>query len=168
MNAEQNKNIIFVDWGSISNQLKARFDCFPQVEISQSEVILLKNKSQIVDFMKVLKKEFGFHVLSLINAVEYQEAIQLIYQIQKIDVELKNLYIKINLTLTDLEVNSITSIWNSANWFEREMYDMHGIVFKEHPNLVRILNPENWEGFPLRKDYIQPLDILNEKQYKQS
>lgn len=48
---------------------------------------------------------------------------------------------------------SVTSIWPTVNFMEREAYDMFGIFFKGHPNLTRILMPEEWEGYPLRKDY---------------
>lgn len=53
-------------------------------------------------------------------------------------------------------VPSVSSVWGVANWHEREAYDMFGIVFEGHPNLVRILCCEDWEGWPLRKDYVFP------------
>jgi NADH-quinone oxidoreductase subunit C len=51
------------------------------------------------------------------------------------------------------EIDSVIGVWPAADWFEREIYDLYGIVFRGHPNLVRILMPEDWEGYPLRKDY---------------
>jgi NADH-quinone oxidoreductase subunit C len=51
------------------------------------------------------------------------------------------------------EIDSVIRVWPAADWNEREAYDMYGIVFRNHPNLVRILMPDDWEGYPLRKDY---------------
>jgi NADH-quinone oxidoreductase subunit C len=56
------------------------------------------------------------------------------------------------------EVPSVTSVWRTADWHEREVYDLSGIWFTGHPDLTRILCPEDWVGYPLRKDYEMPLE----------
>lgn len=63
------------------------------------------------------------------------------------------LRIKAGISEEDFEVDSVTKIWPAANWPEREAYDMFGIKFKNHPSLTRILLPDDWISFPLRKDF---------------
>lgn len=64
--------------------------------------------------------------------------------------------VKVFLPRHDPRVPSVFWIWKSADWQERETYDMYGITYEGHPNLKRILMPEDWVGYPLRKDYITP------------
>jgi NADH-quinone oxidoreductase subunit C/D len=65
----------------------------------------------------------------------------------------EDIRIKVALTANDLNIPSISGIWESANWYEREVFDMFGINFQGHPGLTRILMPKSWEGYPLRKDH---------------
>ena len=65
----------------------------------------------------------------------------------------KRVRLKVRLGGDDPAVDSLTSIWPGANFFEREVFDLFGVRFNEHPNPKRILMPDNWEGHPLRKDY---------------
>lgn len=64
-----------------------------------------------------------------------------------------HLMVKIKLDRADPRTESLTPLWRSANWLEREIFDMYGVVFLNHPDLRRILMPADWEGHPLRKDY---------------
>jgi NADH-quinone oxidoreductase subunit C len=61
--------------------------------------------------------------------------------------------LKVRLTGDDPAVDSLTPLWPGANFFEREVFDLFGVRFNQHPNLKRIMMPDNWEGHPLRKDY---------------
>jgi NADH-quinone oxidoreductase subunit C len=63
------------------------------------------------------------------------------------------LRLKVRLAGDDARVRSVQTVWPSANWLEREVWDLFGIVFEEHGDLRRLLMPEDWEGHPLRKDY---------------
>jgi len=71
----------------------------------------------------------------------------------------KNQRLRLKVQVDENEpVASVVSVWPTANWLEREVYDMFGIIFEGHPDLRRLLLPEEWQGFPLRKDY----DILQQ------
>ena len=65
----------------------------------------------------------------------------------------KYLRLKVRLSGDDASVDSLTPMWPGANFFEREVFDLFGVRFDEHPNLTRIMMPDDWEGHPLRKDY---------------
>ena len=72
--------------------------------------------------------------------------------IYKVDA-LRRLRVKCKVSGTNPEIDSVFSVWRAADWYEREIFDMFGIGFRNHPNLTRILMPLDWEGHPLRKDY---------------
>jgi NADH-quinone oxidoreductase subunit C len=90
-----------------------------------------------------------------VTAVDYGggRPLQVVYQLWSIPHK-RYLRVKCELPLRNLRIASVVGLWNSANWLEREVYDMFGIEFEGHPDLRRILMPENYaEGHPLRKDF---------------
>ncbi len=111
--------------------------------------IIRTTKEDLLSLMKSLKEE-GFTHLSLITGIDRKDYLEVVYHLHSIE---KNEIISVKLITKDSRVPSVTSIWSSANWDEREQYDMMGIVFEGHPNLKRILLPEGWVGHPLRKNY---------------
>ena len=116
----------------------------------------------LVNACKLLKEneEIKFDFLVLITSVEIKKGFQSIYTLHSTKTK-KSLRIKVTVPKENPIIPTISHIWSTADWFEREAYDMMGIIYTGHPNLKRILNPENWEGYPLRKDYIPPADALN-------
>lgn len=128
-----------------------------------------------------LLKDFGFNHLQTLTGVDYLQIkdrnarFEVVYQLYSIKNKLQ-LRLRVEVPENDPEVDSIVDLFPCANFLEREVYDLFGIRFRGHPNLKRILLPENWVGYPLRKDYPlepeeKPLEFmelkkLNEKLLK--
>ena len=96
-----------------------------------------------------------FDMLSCITGIDNgaeKGTIEVAYNLYSIPYDL-HLMIKITVPRDNAEVDSLCEIWKTANWHEREVFDMFGLTFKNHPDLRRILLPADWEGYPLRKDY---------------
>jgi NADH-quinone oxidoreductase subunit C len=108
----------------------------------------------IVAACHLLKEEGAFNRLSAITAVDFwprAPRFEVIYFLHS----LKNgARLRLNVRIGEgVELDSVTQVWRSANWYEREVFDLFGIAFRNHPNLERIMMPADWEGHPLRKDY---------------
>lgn len=96
-----------------------------------------------------------FDTLSCITGIDNgaaAETMEVIYNLYSIPFN-QHLMIKVILPREKPAIDSISHIWKTANWLEREIFDMYGIHFNNHPDLRRILMPADWEGYPLRKDY---------------
>ena len=114
--------------------------------------------------MTWLRDEAGFVLLSDLTAHDSHGSkprFFVVYQLTNMD-EPERLRIKVGLSEKKPTVESVVSIWRGADYLEREIYDLFGIQFKNHPNLKRILMPDEWEGHPLRKDYP---DVYEEVQF---
>lgn len=110
---------------------------------------LLEKKEEIVDIARAFKDEGYF--LETITAFDKGDGLRMIY--------LFNVHHKVHRTAVyfdspyNAELQSITNVFPSANWFESEVYDMFGVTFKGHPDLKRLLTPEGMKGFPLLKSW---------------
>jgi len=93
----------------------------------------------------------GFDHLSLITGMDYADKMGIVYHLWSYS-KRRVLQINLDLSKENPTVPSMTSIWTSADWHERETFDLMGINFEGHPNLKRIYLPDDWEGHPLRKD----------------
>jgi len=125
-------------------------------EDSFGDLVLVADRKQSHDVMKQLRAQ-GFDLLADIAGVdllkvEHTERFLVVYNLYSIPRDLR-VRVKVYVPEDDMNVPSVTDIWQSANWAEREAYDMFGFHFEGHPNLVRILTHRQFEGHALRKDY---------------
>ena len=117
--------------------------------------------AHIVEVCDSLKRdaETPFDYLSDLTCVHYPDnretPLQVVYNLYSIP---KNERVRLKVNVNGQGVESVTGVWPSADWLEREVYDLFGVVFRNHPDLRRILLPPDWEGHPLRKDY--PLEFV--------
>jgi NADH-quinone oxidoreductase subunit C len=120
-----------------------------------SETLIWIAPGRIVDVCRYLRDEQGFERLSGLSAIDRYpleprfEVLYLVHSIRR-NIRLK---MKVALSGADPVVPSVTAVWEGANWYEREAFDLFGVRFEGHPNLQRILLPEGWEGHPLRRDF---------------
>ncbi len=137
---------------------------FPEAVIDSSifrnELTLTIKKESITKIARFLKenRELGFDFLSDlcgVDRVETDGVFEVVYHLYSI---YKNhrLRLKVSIPSNEPRISTVTDVWKTANWHEREAYDMFGIKFDDHPDLRKILTPDDFEGYPLRKDY--PVD----------
>ena len=137
-------------------------------EIEYGELLLKISVSEITDVIKFLKLDNRFKLNQLIDiaAIDYpneEKRFELVYLLLSIE---NNIRVKISVKFeTNEKIPSIVKIFPSANWMEREIFDMYGIKFINHPDLRRILTDYNFKGHPLRKDF--PLTGFNEVRYSE-
>lgn len=125
----------------------------------RGEDTMIIKKESIFPLARFLKEDLQFALLVDMTAVDYWKKKEVRFEVVYHFYSLKNkvrLRVKVPVPEKDLNVDSLTSLFDGANWLEREIYDMYGIRFSNHPDLRRILLYEEFEGHPLRKDY--PID----------
>jgi NADH-quinone oxidoreductase subunit C len=140
---------------------KAIRDGFPNAVLETSEIDGVLNvkldPNALVGVCELLrtKPELAFDYLADITAIDWLDRIEVVYRMTNLATNAK-IVLRVDLDRERPEVDSIVSVWKGAEWQEREVYDLMGVAFRNHPDLRRILLPEDWEGYPLRKDYVIP------------
>ncbi|MBZ5697503.1 MAG: NADH-quinone oxidoreductase subunit C [Acidobacteriia bacterium] len=144
----------------VVKRYKERFgDAIREAWIDRKQAILVVAREQLVEIAIYSRDDEQFDWLSDLTAVDWPK------REKRFDIVLNMYSFKKNERLrlkvhsaADERVPSVQGVWATANWLEREVYDMFGVVFEGHPELKRILLPDEWQGHPLRKDY----DILTQ------
>jgi NADH-quinone oxidoreductase subunit C len=118
------------------------------------ELTIEVEPANIVEALRRVKQQLGFERLSTVTAVDRYPAeprFEIVYHLQAIAGK-QRLRLKARLGGENPEIESAVAVYRAANWYEREVFDLFGVRFLNHPNLTRILMPEDWVGYPLRKD----------------
>ncbi len=121
----------------------------------RAELTLSIAPERIVEVCRFLKDQQQFIRLSGITAVDWhpmEPRFEVVYHLHSLE---RNERIRLLCKLDGAqpEIDSVYSVWRAADWYEREIFDLFGVSFRNHPNLIRILMPEDWVGHPLRKDF---------------
>ena len=133
-------------------------DAIERVVVDRGELTLHITPERIVQVCQVLRDDpaLRFELCSSVSGVDYLGAdprrLHAVYQLTSMTYR-RRIRLEAAVTAEDPHLPSVTSVYPTADWQEREAYDMFGIIFDGHPNLTRILMPDDWEGFPQRKDY---------------
>ncbi len=140
----------------VIEDLKEKFaDAIVSVEEFRGQYSVLVKREFAKKIIKYLKEIHKFNHLQDLCGVDWikeDPRFEVVYNLYSIENRL-HITVKTRVPQDNPEVDTITDLWEGANWHERECYDMFGIKFKGHPDLRRILMPEDWDGHPLRKDY---------------
>ena len=147
------------------------------VEARDRQPTIYVDPGDVLSAMQALRDgpELRFTLLAELTAVDFwpkEPRFELIYLLVSIEHRFR-VRVKVRLPGADPHVPTVTTIWPGANWLEREVWDLFGIAFDGHPDPRRLLMPEDWEGFPLRKDYpvqirmtphtAQPMQVTQEE-----
>ena len=126
----------------------------------RDQISLSLDPDQIVEACRTLRDDFGFGILVDETAVDYwgrkEPRFEIIYQLHCRE-QNSRLFLRTAVSEEQPRLPSITAVYPNANWYEREIWDLFGIQFEDHPDLRRLLLPKDWEGHPLRKD--QPIKV---------
>ena len=139
--------------------------------VFRGETSFAVRAASVVECCRTLRDELGFSYLADLTAVDYltvrlprYEVVYLVHRFGEDCEENLRIRLKVGIGESDPSVDSVTPVWAGADWLEREAYDMFGITFNGHPDPRRILMPEDYDGFPLRKDF----DVRNREPSKRS
>ena len=137
----------------LAERIRARF---PEVVVARGEVTVIVGRQDVPDTLAALRDDpdIGTGFLSSLTAIDWPDAdprFWVVYELRSMRHH-HRVRVKAGLPADDPHVPTVSDAFPTANWHEREVFDFYGIVFDGHPNLTRILLPDGWDGFPLRKD----------------
>jgi NADH-quinone oxidoreductase subunit C len=142
----------------VSQKVKERFnDAIEEISDFRNDLSFTVKKEIIVQLAKFLKEEaeLSFIMCKDVTAIDWgtrKKRFTVVYHVYSFKLNYQ-IRIKVNIDVEPPVIETVSSIWASANWYERETFDMYGIKFINHPDLRRMYMPEGFEYYPLRKDF---------------
>jgi NADH-quinone oxidoreductase subunit C len=131
-------------------------DAIEKVVVYRGELTLFIKAARLVDVAKILRDQLRFEMCVGVNGIHFPEEtsreLHAVYSLLSITRN-QRIRLEVCVSVKDPHIPSVVEVWAGTNWHERETYDMFGIIFDNHPGLTRILMPDDWAGFPQRKDY---------------
>ena len=131
-------------------------DAIEKVVVDRGELTLHVKREKLVEVAYILRDKLLFEMCLGVNGVHYLEQsgreLHAIYPLLSITHN-RRVRLEVSCPDSDPHIPSVVEVWAGNNWHERETYDMFGIIFDGHPALTRILMPDDWQGYPQRKDY---------------
>ncbi|MFN8671348.1 MAG: NADH-quinone oxidoreductase subunit C [Candidatus Sericytochromatia bacterium] len=136
-------------------EIVAKFEGVQDAGFDSNDIpMIIVPANLIVDVCKFLKEEKKYDYFNCLTGAEDANYYISIYNLYAIlDYSKRRITVKVNLPKDKPEMPSVYEVYPAADWFERESYDLMGIIYKGHPNLKRILTTDDWVGHPCRKDY---------------
>jgi len=136
----------------ILGQLKQKLgDAVTEGEVKGIEIRLTVKPEASWEACRFLR-DVGFEYLNCLSGVDWMSRLEVVYDLSSLQHPNK-VHLRVPVDRANSVIRTVTNIWRGANWHERECYDLFGVRFDGHPDHRRILLPEDWVGFPLRKDY---------------
>ena len=108
--------------------------------------------ASVCGFLKHDRKFVRLSTVTCVDRYPSEPRFEVVYHLHSVE-DNQRLRLKCRLPGAEPAIDSVTPVWRAADWYEREAYDLFGVTFRNHPDLRRIMLPDDWEGHPLRKDY---------------
>jgi NADH-quinone oxidoreductase subunit C len=143
----------------IATRVQSQFkDAVSEVSLDGLEPFIRIAPGSWLEIAKFLRGDLDLNVLMCLTSVDRGKGkgLEAIYHVERMAAKRVGIAIRIAVSYETPVIPSVCSVWRTADWHEREAFDLMGLHFTGHPNLVRILCAEDWEGHPLRKDYKSP------------
>ena len=147
-----------------NEKLKSKLTALlPSIQFDESGewLNILIQADELTPFIEQIKSDpdLNFNYLFCLTCIDWKTHLQVVYHLSSTQFR-HTIVIKAKTDRTNPEIQTVSSLWRTAELLEREVYEMFGVNFLNHPDLRRLILPDDWQGWPLRKDYEDPINMI--------